>query len=798
MAKVELLAPGGSLESMEAAVIMGADAVYMGGDLFGARAYADNPDREGLVRAIDYCHLHGRKLYLTVNTLLKEEELTGQLYAYMKPLYEAGLDAVLVQDMGVFSFFSREFPDMPLHASTQMSIQSVDGAKLLKEMGAERIVPAREISLEEIRAIKRACDIEVECFVHGALCYCYSGSCLMSSLIGGRSGNRGRCAQPCRKKYTLTEDGGTKEKKLGQAYLLSPKDICTLESLPDLIDAGVDSFKMEGRMKRTEYAAYVTHVYRHYIDLYLEKGREGYRVDEAHLKGLMDLYNRGGFSGGYYHTWNGAKMMVTDRPNHAGTIAGEVVKCQEKTLKFKAAEDLYAGDVLEYAGKEITLKSDVRKGAQSMLPVKAVNARGKDLLRRVRSEHLLADIRSLYGARVKEGLQGFFTMEQGQPVTLTVSLQDHYVTGYGDVPQEAISRDTDEATIRRQLMKTGDTPFAFDTLEVQVQEGLFLPLPALNALRRQVLEKLEGQILSSCRRTVGEQAAYTDSQALTDSAGKARIVSCFVTQSMQLGAVLQSPFVTEVMLDSLMWADGKITEDPSETIGRIRAAGKQAVVVMPPTWRDRSRKAWMTYFTPEVLKEADGLMVRCIDQIYYAGSVKEEAQVYLIADSSVYTWNAESMVYLKSLGLDRLSIPHELTLSEIRRRGLADSQLVIYGHQQMMTSVQCVRKTADHCTHQPAAYTLTDEKGAAFPVFTHCGICTNEIYNHLPLDLTPHADKIASLGALSWRIDLITESAGQSALLLDYLAAGFGAGDPAAVHPYEQGTTRGHFLRGTQ
>ena len=287
------------MEGLKAAVNAGADAVYMGGQRFGARAYAQNPEEAELFEALDYCHLRGKKLYLTVNTLLKEQELERELYDYLAPLYEHGVDAVLVQDFGVFQFIRRNFPDLPLHASTQMTITGVDGAKLLKSMGAERIVPARELTLEEIREIHRQVDLEIECFVHGALCYSYSGQCLMSSILGGRSGNRGRCAQPCRLPYSLykeIEGEGNPEafrerlkdgKRSGKAiqrlngkdqqYLLSLKDICTLRSLPKLTEAGVCSFKIEGRMKRPEYAAGVTEIYRKYLDLYQE-GKEDYRV----------------------------------------------------------------------------------------------------------------------------------------------------------------------------------------------------------------------------------------------------------------------------------------------------------------------------------------------------------------------------------------------------------------------------------------------------------------------------------------------------------------------------------------
>ncbi len=336
--QTELLAPAGSYESFLAAIAAGADAVYLGGSRFGARAYAQNFEEKELLEAIDYAHLHGRKVYLTLNTLMKEKEMEGELFSYLLPFYEQGLDAVIVQDMGVLRFVKEYFPDLELHASTQMTVTGWLGSSFLKENDVKRVVPAREISLEEIRMIKEKADIEVECFVHGALCYCYSGQCLLSSMIGGRSGNRGQCAQPCRLPYEYQGKKGC---------LLSLKDICTLDRLPDFIEAGVDSFKIEGRMKKPEYVAGVTSIYRKYIDLYKAKGRKGYRVAPEDLEQLMDLYNRGGFHEGYCRTRNGKEMITFQRPNHAGTPAVQVLGQSGREGKVKALKTLKKGDVLE-------------------------------------------------------------------------------------------------------------------------------------------------------------------------------------------------------------------------------------------------------------------------------------------------------------------------------------------------------------------------------------------------------------------------------------------------------------------
>lgn len=311
--KVELLAPGGSYECVIAALNAGADAVYTGGELFGARASADNLTTEQLIDAINYAHLHDKKIYLTINTLIKDNEIKNQLFEYIKPLYEAGLDAVIVQDIGVIKFVNKHFPELHIHASTQMTIMGYRTAKELKKYNVTRIVTPRELSLCEINDIKENVDIEIESFVHGALCYCYSGQCLLSSFIGGRSGNRGRCAQPCRMEYDVVYDGHVLNQG-DSKYVISPKDICTLNILPEIIESGVFSLKIEGRMKKLEYVAGVVSIYRKYIDLYLSNS-DNYRVEKEDIDKLNGLFNRNGFSESYYKTHNGREMISLKKPS---------------------------------------------------------------------------------------------------------------------------------------------------------------------------------------------------------------------------------------------------------------------------------------------------------------------------------------------------------------------------------------------------------------------------------------------------------------------------------------------------
>ena len=444
--KVELLAPAGSYEALEAAFEAGADAVYLGGQKFGARAYADNLDQEQLIRAIDLAHLKGKQLYLTINTLLKNRELETELYEYLAPLYEAGLDAVIVQDPGVMDFVKTYFPGLHIHASTQMTITGVESAKLLQKAGATRVVTARELSLEEIKKIYDATHMEIESFVHGALCYCYSGQCLMSSMIGGRSGNRGRCAQPCRLPYQVYRDG----KRLNNdrtGYALSPKDMCTVDILPEIIEAGVYSLKIEGRMKKPEYTAGVVSVYRKYLDKYLS-GEKRPIVTKEDKQMLWDIYNRDGFHQSYYKQRNGRSMMALENEKSAGII------------------------------------------------------RNEELFTRIRKEYM--------DKKTPVLIRGTMSLYNGCPAILEVQAGDCRVTVEGESVQSAMNCPLGEERIRRQMEKTGGSGFMFEKLDIFMGDDIFLPMQQLNHLRRQGLEALEEEMLRPWKQRKAKEQDLKD------------------------------------------------------------------------------------------------------------------------------------------------------------------------------------------------------------------------------------------------------------------------------------------------
>lgn len=803
---VELLAPAGSYESLCAAVNAGADAVYIGGSRFGARAYADNPEEEALLRGIDYCHLHGRKLYLTVNTLLKERELEEQLYDYIRPYYCEGLDGVIVQDFGVVRFLKEYFPQLSLHASTQMTVTGADGAELLKREGLTRIVPARELSLDEIRSIITETGLEVETFIHGAMCYCYSGQCLFSSMIGGRSGNRGRCAQPCRLPYQL--QGSTDGRK--QPYVLSMKDMCVDESIGELIDAGITSFKIEGRMKRPEYTAGVVSVYRRRIDQYLETGKKRPVPEEEH-RILLDLYNRGGFSNGYYHQYNGPKMMSMERPNHFGTAAAKAVSEKKGTLVLEALEPLYKGDVLELHDSEgtLTLGQEVRKGKTVSLRAAGIRCRVGSTFYRTKCAHLLETLEEQYLRKgIQEKIKGELMISIGSPAILSVMCGAETVTVCSEQTASAAqTRPVMEADLRRQMEKTGNTPFVFERLDITVEGELFFPLREINELRRRALEQLEKSLLERERRCDVKEyvqqadgvGSSTEKRELFSMAQTAEFsYSVSVMTGDQLETVLNyvnsmhTNRIRTIYLDFLIAAQGRYRIDAgqlSACIRFVKDAGLTCRINLPPVLREGDRKLLEQKEIYEALKQADGFLVHTLDELGFVQRVFPDK--YLVSDDTFYAYNRRSQRFLREHGISQLTLPAELNARELQTLDTCGSELVVYGHQAFMHSAQCVLKNTAGCTAQPVVLWMKDRKQSLLPVRNRCVTCCNTVYNALPLDLGGCENEIRALSPKSLRLSFTIESGEETRAVLERFA-----GD--GLQQGDTGGTRGHFRRGVE
>ena len=747
--RAELLAPAGSFASLKAAVAAGADAVYMGGARFGARAYAQNADQDEMIAAIEYAHLHGCRFYMTVNTLFKENEL-GELYEYLFPYYKAGLDGVIVQDLGALSFIREHFPGIELHASTQMTITSVYGAKELKRLGCCRVVPAREVSLEEIRRIYDETGMDIETFVHGALCYCYSGQCLMSSLIGGRSGNRGRCAQPCRLPYRVYgQENGTAVNKEDQKCVLSMKDLCTLDILPQILEAGVFSLKIEGRMKSPRYTAGVVRIYRKYLDRYLEYGSEGYYVESEDKKELLDLFDRGGFPSGYYTRHNGRDMIAL----------------KEKPEFRETNKELFDFLDREYVETE-----------------------------------------------KKEPVEGYAYLAEGLPSVLTLTCGDISVTVSGQEPQAAKNQPMTREKVIRQLGKTGATAFEFTELEAEVCGALFLPVQALNELRREGFEALTEAIQNQWRRKAPEagevqngadsgekssRAAGCAGPVPDESAGKRPMyLTVSAETGDQLSVALAVPEVRRICLDASSFQP----ERWAEFVQLIHQAGKECYLTLPHIFRTHAIGFFRTYRSCLEQAGFDGLLIRAFEEIQWM----REEQISLSAsfDASVYAWNHGAVHTLKEEQAAFITAPWELNSRELepvfeacRREGLP-AELIVYGRAPMMVSAQCITKTVKGCSKCPSLLWMKDRTGARLPVQNHCAFCYNTILNPLPVSLHGCADSVKRLAPEGLRLCFTIETGEETKAVLNAFAAEFIRGENAEP-PFTE-FTRGHFRRGVE
>lgn len=744
---IELLAPAGSYESLIAAVNAGADAVYIGGTKFSARAYANNPDEDMLIKGIEYAHIFGVNVYMTLNTLLKESEI-GELFEYIKLYYNAGIDAVIVQDLGVFEFIRKQFPLLPIHASTQMTITGSAGALFLRNQGAYRVVPARELSLKEISDINKATDIEIECFVHGALCYAYSGQCLMSSLIGGRSGNRGRCAQTCRLPYDLYD----KDKKLNnknERNLLSCKDLCSLDILPDLADAGIDSLKIEGRMKAPRYTAGVVSIWRKYLDMYLQNGREGYRIEKKDRRLLLDLFDRGGQTSGYYKEYNGRDMIALYEKPENKNVNNEYFNYLDKNfVESKKILPIY-GEVIIKSGEKIKL---------------SVSAR---------------ELGKLYGRGSK----------RKNLVEVEV---------YGSEPEPANARAATNEDIEKQIKKTGNTLFSFKGLKIDLDEGLFVPVKLLNELRREALDKLSFEILRRYQRDDSLIKAPELKMKKVKKSNDVRDVKLnILCESLeQLNACLnfskKNSFIfDEISIESELLCNKEI----SELIENLRKHAKEINLYMPHIFREQAKG----FFDgkSELIKSIcfNNFIIRSLEEIFYIkDKISENAEIIL--DYNIYAYNKDTIdFYKEKFDIKRLTYPLELNISEINEIENEGNEMIVYGKLPMMVSAQCLKKTTKGCDHKKEVLKLKDRKNNIMEVKTHCDFCYNTILNSKPLSVLGMEKEIEKIAPKVLRIWFTTENGNMvQEVLSRYIGSFLEKLDVENFSDF----TRGHLKRGVE
>lgn len=824
---VELLAPAGSREALVAAVEDGANAIYLAGNAFGARAYASNFDREALREAIHFAHLRKVAIHVTVNTIVADEEM-GPLRDYLRFLYEAGADAVLVQDLGVARVAHETVPDLPLHASTQMSVSSLEGVRALAELGFTRVVLARELSLKEIRHICAYAPVEIETFMHGALCVCYSGQCLMSSMIGGRSGNRGRCAQPCRLPYTLVNEKG--QDVLGDkagSYLLSPRDLSTIDVIPDLIEAGVSSLKIEGRMKRPEYVATVVRTYREAIDTYY--AGKGYVVTQEERDDLAQIFNRD-FTTAYLEGRPGKAMMSDRRPNNRGLLIGRVTAYDwdARIVTVKLSGRLGLGDQVDFwvkVGGRVTATisslrdaegREVEEGQAGDTVSFAIPSavRDHDRVFKVYDARLMERAKETYasGAPVRRIPVAIAVRAAiGEPLTVTLcDAEGHRGEGRTDfIGESARKRPLSEEIIRKQVSRLGTSVYEMKSLHCDIAGEVMVPMSEINEARRKAVEALDALRLKEIEaREHRPEPKFTDRIA-RPTPKKADFLVAVDTLGKAEAAL--SAGADGILFGGESYEHRVIAPEEYERAWQMaREAGARIDFNTPRIVHDGQQKhverllAAFAAFPPDAVH---------VHNIAMLALVRRLTDFAIHADYSLISYNKQTLAFLKDYGVAGATLSPELTAKEIRQLA-KESPLpltcIVHGRLELMVSNYCVTGSflggcgEGPCT-QPCTrghFALKDRKDALFPLAMD-QFCHMHVLNSKVLSMMPHAMKFRAAGIETMQIE--AKAMGEkeiAAIVKAYRKAMAFPEEPAEaqlswIHEQEgKDITRGHYFRG--
>lgn len=821
---VELLAPAGSREALVAAVENGANAIYLAGNAFGARAYASNFDREALREAIHFAHLRKVAIHVTVNTIVADEEM-GPLRDYLRFLYEAGADAVLVQDLGVARVAHETVPDLPLHASTQMSVSSLEGVRALAELGFTRVVLARELSLKEIRHICAHAPVEIETFMHGALCVCYSGQCLMSSMIGGRSGNRGRCAQPCRLPYTLVDEKG--QDVLGDkagSYLLSPRDLSTIDVIPDLIEAGVSSLKIEGRMKRPEYVATVVRTYREAIDTYY--AGKGYAVTQEERDDLAQIFNRD-FTTAYLEGRPGKAMMSDRRPNNRGLLIGRVTAYDwdARIVTVKLSGRLGLGDQVDFwvkVGGRVTATISaltdakgraVEEGQAGDTVSFAIPSavRDHDRVFKVYDARLMERAKETYasGAPVRRiPVEIAVRAAIGEPLTVTLcDAEGHRGEGRTDfIGESARKRPLSEEIIRKQVSRLGTSVYEMKSLHCDIAGEVMVPMSEINEARRKAVEALDALRLKEIEaREHRPEPKFTDRIA-RPTPKKADFLVAVDTLGKAEAALAAG--ADGILFGGESYEHRVIAPEEYERAWQMaREAGARIDFNTPRIVHDGQQKhveRLLAAFPPDAVH---------VHNIAMLALVRRLTDFAIHADYSLISYNKQTLAFLKDYGASGATLSPELTAKEIRQLA-KESPLpltcIVHGRLELMVSNYCVTGSflggcgEGPCT-QPCTrghFALKDRKDALFPLAMD-QFCHMHVLNSKVLSMMPHAMKFRAAGIETMQIE--AKAMGEkeiAAIVKAYRKAMAFPEEPAEaqlswIHEQEgKDITRGHYFRG--
>lgn len=771
----ELLAPVGGWEQLKAAVENGADAVYLGGSQFNARMNAGNFDKKQLMEAVAYAHLRGVKVHVTMNTLITDDELPQALEQAFDA-YEAGADALIVQNLGLAWMIRQALPEMELHLSTQGTVYNAAGVIEAEKMGFSRVVLAREVSLDQMREITKKTDLDLEVFVHGALCMCYSGQCHLSRVIGGRSGNRGVCAQPCRLPYQIVrQDKSGQETVCSSGTLLSPKDLCAVDCLGMLADLGIASLKIEGRMKSPEYVALATSVYRKYLDEYLEN--ETYKITGEDRFRLNQVFNRGGFSMGYLLGNPGDSLMSGELSKHQGTFLGVVTEKNEskKQIDIFLANDLSLGDGIE-------VRSTVQR--KQKLPGNVVtylrkegysgNCEGKegetvtvgsiegacnigDQVYKITDKKLMAELRATYEG--KSGMAEKQLKKRAVRVEFAAKLKQPIRAAFWDLTSDfrvtieteenceaALYKALDEETVKRQLDKTGNTLFKISHWNIDLEEGLSIPVSTLNKLRRDGLAELSRLISSPGRSPFSAdekgfrtEQAFSGLKEKSDRAHETK-VSVYLHKA-DLAAVSAAASACMKLPDggegevSRLYVPYALVLNHDEK--EIRKAAGQRMEVIPylPLITIGQHDALIEKNFTKILSAVQGTGIA----VGNLGWVRRfaEAGVKVYGDYGLNVYNSADFVRAKELGLSGAVLSHEFDgiLPSIHTGGL-ELEVAVSGPVPLMVSAHCpigdlrekFENTVENCSLcQKGRYFLKDRKMEKYEILSDTTDCSSKI-----------------------------------------------------------------------
>ena len=719
MGKVELLAPAGDFNCLKAAVQNGANSVYFGVSKFNARAFATNFSIEEMKEIIKYCKLRNVKTDLTLNTLIRNSEFEDAV-SLANEAYKAGIDAIIVQDLGLATFLIKNFPELAVHASTQMSIHNLEGALQAEKLGFKRVVLAREICANEIEYICNNTNVEIETFIHGALCISYSGQCLFSSAIGGRSGNRGRCAGPCRLPYSLVfkDNKSGIEKVHDKGYLLSPKDLCGINYIPKLIKAGVKCFKVEGRMKSPEYVAIVTRIYRKYIDLALS-GKK-YIVDPEDIHNLQQVYNRGGFSEGHLNSKANKNLIYKEKPNNMGLYLGNISSYNPNKghITLTSKEEISIGDSIgvekertKYNISELMIKNSNVKNAEKGKLITIGRMKGNisvgDKVYKLTSKELFANAKNSYENKenIKIPLICNIVVKKNTPISINIfssqnDVPDLYkkinISVVSDIiPIEALKTPISVERIIKQISKTNNTPYSFEKITVQLDDGLYVPsISTLNELRRKALEKLEYEISQKFLRQ--STFNFKNNLIAVNKENTNFDVSLFlrVLNTDYDYTKLDKQNIKNIYLSLKLFLDKKYTN-----IIEYLSNNYNVYIYMPTIIKDNYKNIITNSFDDIIERyNIKGFVISNLADFKYLEKYKNDYD--FVGNYSLNIFNNYSVEKYSDLGLNTVTLSRELNkeaIQEIINNTNAKIELIVYGNLPIMATNYCFLGQTNNC-----------------------------------------------------------------------------------------------------